>query len=107
VDTVGPVEDGSKKVGRPNDIFEGQLKEKCFAGFALGESVADGSIVGGAVLDGVIEDGRVGSQPGHRELIDVALESSFVQQIAGDVIQPETLAQVVKKFSCFHFCVWF
>ena len=49
-----------------------------------------------AVLDGVIEDRRVRGEPGHRELVDIALQRAAIQQLTGDVVEPEALAEVVE-----------
>ena len=71
------------------------LEEQRFAGFPLGEPLANRRVVGPAVLDGVVENGRIRGQTGDGEFIDVALERPGVEQVAGDVVEPEALAEVV------------
>src|SRR2546426_9663950 len=40
--------------------------------------------------------------PRHGELVDVALERAALQEVAGDVVEPETLAPVVERLGGFH-----
>src|SRR5262249_36092227 len=42
-------------------------------------------------------DRRIRREPCHRELVDVARERAVLQQIARDVVEPETLALVVER----------
>ena len=102
VDAVRPVVDRSKQIGGPREILECQLEEQILARLTLVELFADRRVVSGAVFDGVIEDRRIRSEPRHRQLVDIALERAAVQQIACDVVEPETLAQVVEQLGCFH-----
>ena len=51
---------------------------------------------------GMVEDGGVGGEPGDRQLVDVALERAAIQQVARDIIEPETLAQVMEQLGRFH-----
>ena len=44
----------------------------------------------------MIEDRRIRGEPGHRKLVDVALQRAAVQQLAGDVVEPEALAEIVQ-----------
>ena len=103
VDAVGAVVDRSEQIGGLREILERQLEEQLLARLTLVELFADRGIVGGAVFDRVVEDRRIRSEPGHRQLVDIALECAAVQQIARDVVEPETLAQVVEQLGCFHF----
>jgi predicted RNA binding protein YcfA (HicA-like mRNA interferase family) len=50
----------------------------------------------------VIEDCWVRGQPGHRQFVHVAIERATVQQVARDVVEPETLAQVVQQLGSLH-----
>jgi len=59
--------------------------------------VADRGIVRGAALDGEVEDGRVRGQPGHRQLGNVPLERAGLQQVARNVVEPETLSEFVER----------
>src|SRR5262249_45589469 len=83
-------------------VFQRQLKEQWLARLTLLHLLADRPVVRGAVLDGVIENRGVGREPGDGQLVDVALEGAAVQQIAGDVVQPEALADLVKHLRCLH-----
>jgi hypothetical protein len=60
------------------------------------------SVIVSTAFDGLVENRRVGGEPGHRQLCDVALERPAVQQIACDVVEPKALAQIVKQLSRFH-----
>ena len=53
--------------GRECQVFQGQLEEQGLARLAFLDLGPDGRIRGRAVLDGMIEDGRVGGEPGHVE----------------------------------------
>ena len=50
----------------------------------------------------MIEDGGIRRKPCHRELIDIALQRTVIQQLAGDVVEPEALADVVELCARFH-----
>ena len=103
VHAVGPVVDGSKQIGGLGEVLQRQIEEERLARFSFRQIFADRGVVSGAVLDGVVEDRRIRGQPRHRQLVDVALERAAGQQIARDVVEPETLAQVVEQLGCFHF----
>ena len=103
VDAVGAIVDRSKQIGGPREILERQLEEQLLARLTLVELFADRGIIGGAVFNRVIEDRRIRSEPGHRQLVDIALQCAGVQQVACNVVEPETLAQVVEQLGCFHF----
>ena len=59
-------------------------------------------VVGVAAGDRLVEDRRVRGQPGDRELVDVAGEGAVAEHRAGDVVEPEALAQVVQLLCGFH-----
>src|SRR5262249_57519873 len=59
-------------------------------------------IVSRAVLDGVVEDRRIGRETGHGELVDVARERAGLEQVAGNVVEPDTLTSVVERLRGFH-----
>src|SRR6476620_359370 len=102
VDAVSPVKDGSKQIGRPREILECQLEEQPLSGLTLIKFLADRSIVRAAVFNRVVEDRRVRSEPGHRQLVDIAFQCAGVQQVACNIVEPQTLAQVVEQLGCFH-----
>ena len=102
VHAVRPVVYGSKQIGRLGKVLDGQLQKERLARLALPELVANPGVVGRAVLDGVVEDRWVGRQPSDRQLLDIALERAAGQQFAGNVIEPQALAQVMKYLRSFH-----
>ena len=61
-------------------------------------------VVHGAVLDRIVEDRRVRREPRHRELVDVALQRAAVQQLAGDVVEPQALAEIVELLGRLSSC---
>src|SRR5258707_236154 len=69
---------------------------------AVLDLLLDRGVVRRAGLDRVVEDRRVGSQPRHRELPDVARERAVSKDVAGNVVEPETLSLVVEGFGGFH-----
>src|SRR5207245_6907380 len=97
-----PVPDRSKQVGGSGQVLQRKLEKQFLARLAFLDLPPNGGVVGRAVLDGVVEDRRVRRKPRHGELVDVALERAGLQQIAGDVIEPETLASVVERLGGFH-----
>ena len=101
VHTARPVVDRSKEVGGPGEVVERQLEKQPLSRLALLELVADRGIVGCAVLDRVVEDRRVRGQPGHRQFVDVALKRAARQQFAGDVVEPDALAQIMELWVAF------
>ena len=62
----------------------------------------DGQVVGGALLQRLVEDGRVGGEPGDRKLVDVALQGPGRQQVPGHVVEPDALAGVVESLRRLH-----
>src|SRR5262249_44370761 len=69
---------------------------------ACRELALDGVVVVAAVLDRVVEDCRIGCEPGDREVIDIAAERASAQQVARDVVEPEALAEIVQDSSGLH-----
>ena len=95
VDARRAVPDGTKEVGRTRQVFERQVEEELFGGLAPLRS-PDGRVVGGALADGVVEDGGVRGEPRDGQLVDVASERAALEKVTGDVVEPETLAEVVE-----------
>ena len=102
VHTARGLEHRAKQVGGAAQVGNGQVEEQRFARLALGRAVRDGRVIRVRGADGVLEDGRVRGQPGNRILRDVARQRAAVEQRAGDVVEPETLAQFVKLVRRFH-----
>src|SRR5438309_802103 len=103
VHAIGPVVNGSEESGGLGEIFQRQIEKERLARFSFCQTRADRKIVSTAVLDGVIEDRWIRSEPGHRQLVDIALQCAGVQQVACNIVEPETLAQVVEQLGCSHF----
>src|SRR3546814_4715212 len=58
--------------------------------------------LGAAVSERRVEDRRIGCQPGDAVLVDVALQRAVVEDLAGDVVQPEALADVAQGLQVGH-----
>ena len=80
---------------------------KRFAGFSRLGLVANAFVVGGGIADRLVENGRVRGQSGDRELVDVTAQRAVVENLAGDVVQPEALAEVVQLLGLVHVRSWF
>jgi hypothetical protein len=104
VDAVGALVNGFEQVGRPGQILQRQIEKQVLARSARPHLLADRVVVRGTVLDGVVEDRGIGGEPGHRELVDVVFKRPAAQQIAGDIVEPDALAQIVQLPGCVH-CV--
>jgi hypothetical protein len=52
--------------------------------------------------NGVVEDGWIRGQAGNGKLVDIALQGAVVEHVAGDVVQPQALSQVMQLLGGFH-----
>ena len=66
VDAVGELVDRPEEVGGLPEVLDGQVKEKCLAGFAFPKFLEDGVVVVMAVLERMIEDGGVRGEASDR-----------------------------------------
>src|SRR5262249_41258501 len=99
---VGPREDRLKQIGGPRQIRQSQVEEQILGQLRAGRALGNVAVVIGAVLDGMVEDCRIRGQPGHRKFLDVALQRAAVHQVAGDIVEPEALTEVVQCLRRFH-----
>jgi len=81
--------DRAEEVGRPNQVFERQLEKDGLSRLALLRPLGNASVVCLRISDRVIEDRRIRGQPRYRQLLDVALESTAVEQVSSDVVEPQ------------------
>ena len=110
VDPVGALVDVGEEVGGVAQVGDRQLEEDpllgvgadALAGLGGGADLGDLLVVGVAAGDRLVEDRRVRGQAGDRELVDVALQGAVAQHRAGDVVEPEALAQLVQSCGCLH-----
>src|ERR1019366_3626594 len=96
VHALGLIVGRAEQVSCASEIFQRQIKEESFAGLPASQLFLNGRIVSSALLDGLVKDRRIRRQPSHRQLVDVALQRAGIQQVARDVIQPNTLSKVVQ-----------
>ena len=75
-------------------VLKRQLEEQLLCHLAPSELLDDRGVIAGAVLESAIEDRRVREEPGYRQLLNVALQRSTLQQVASDVVKPETLPKL-------------
>src|SRR5215471_6318124 len=96
VDAVTAVEDCPEQIGGLRKILQCQLEEELFSGLALIEFFPDRSIVRTAVFNCVVEDRGIRGEPRNGKLVDIAPEGAAINQVPGNVVEPQTLTQVVK-----------
>jgi hypothetical protein len=92
--------DGPKQVRRIPDVAERELEEELLglrpARLPLARQLDDRGVVDRAPLDGPFEDRRVRGQARERELVDAALQRAGLDQLAGDLVDPQALAQTME-----------
>src|SRR4029077_12119081 len=88
--------------GSTGQIRESKSKEQLLRGFPLGCLVQDVAIIIRAALDRVIEDCRIRRKSRDRKVVDVPPQRAAFQQIAGNVVEPETLAELVERLRWVH-----
>ena len=101
VDSVRSLEGRVKQLGGANQIVERQRKKDILIGLRR-RAARNIRIIGRTFPDCLIEDRRVGGQPGHGKFIDVAFQHPVVQHVAGDVVEPKTLPQIVESACRIH-----
>ena len=104
VDAAGRLVGRTEQIRRLRQVFEREIDEQLFAGLPRGRLSANRIVIEAAVTDGVIENRRVGREPGYVEIIDVASQRAVDQHLARDVVEPEALAELVKSLRRFHRC---
>src|SRR5262249_6747510 len=82
---------------RDRDLEEALLRRR-----ARPRQLGDLVVIRVAGADGLVEDRRVRGQAGHVQLVDVALERAAVEQLAGDVVEPDALAQLTQREGRLH-----
>jgi hypothetical protein len=87
--------DRCEQIRRAAKILYGEVEEQPLACRAAIDLSADFRVVAGTVRDSVVEDRGVGGQAGDRQFVDVALQSAAIEQVAGDVVEPQALAEPV------------
>ena len=93
--------DRPEEIGGLGQILAGELEEELFAG-ETGRGLGMDRVVVGAALDGLIEDRGIAGEAGDRKLFDVIPKGAVLQQLPGDVVEPEALAQVMESFGGVH-----
>ena len=92
----------TEEIGGAGEVLDRELEEDILGGLPFVGHRADGAVVSGAGADGTLEDGRVRSEPGNGHLLDVAGEHAGIEKIAGDVVEPDALAQVMQQVGGAH-----
>ncbi|GAB0113684.1 hypothetical protein AcidC75_12080 [Acidisoma sp. C75] len=88
--------DRQEEISGAREILDGEVEEQRLALVAGIELAVDLGIVPAALGDGVVEDRRVGGEAGHRLGLDIALERAAIEQVSGDVVEPQALAEGVE-----------
>ena len=84
------------EVGGPHKVFDGEFEEEVLASKPLLHLRSDRGVVGGAVLNCEVVDRGVARQAGHGEVTDVTGERAVIEHRSCDVVEPETLAEMVQ-----------
>ena len=92
IDAVGRLVNRKKQVRGASEILERQIEEQRFARLAASDELSYRFVVGLAVRNRMIEDRRIGCEPGDRAFVYVSLERPAVEQLTGDAVDPESLA---------------
>ena len=96
VDAVGALVGGREEVRGAAEVGESELEESLLGLRPAGSELRDLLVVGAALGDRLVEDRRVRREARDRVLVDVALERPLVEQLAGDVVEPEALPELVE-----------
>jgi hypothetical protein len=91
-----------EQVGRGLQIGDCELKKEILARNSRLLQRADLDVIRCALRDSVVEDRRVGGKSCDRQLVDVSLQRSRGQQLAGDIVEPQALTEVVQLPGRFH-----
>src|ERR1700730_2053359 len=91
-----------KQVCRLRQILYSELEEQRFAREAMPDQPTDLRVIGVAAGDGVVKYGGVRGQTADRQGLDILLQCAAGEEIAGDVIEPKTLAKIIQYSCCFH-----
>src|SRR5262249_27832547 len=102
INSVRPVVDCAEQVGSAGNVFQRQVEEQFLPGLAFRQRVTDAGVVRRTVLDGVVEDSWVRGESGYRQLVDVVLQRTAVEQVARDIVEPKALSQVLEQLRGFH-----
>jgi hypothetical protein len=62
----------------------------------------DFRVIGIAARNGMVKNGGVRGQTGDRQGLDILLQRAAGEEIAGDVIEPKTLAKIIQYSCCLH-----
>jgi hypothetical protein len=73
-----------------------KLKEQALSRLTLIKFPANRRIVRAAIFNRVVEDRGIRSESRHGKLVDIAPECTAINQVARNVVEPQTLTQVVK-----------
>jgi hypothetical protein len=91
-----------KQVCRLREILYCELEEQRLVRKATPDQPTDFRVIGVAAGDGVAKNGGVGGQTGDRQGLDILLQCAAGEEIAGDVIEPKTLAKIIQYSCCLH-----
>jgi hypothetical protein len=94
VHTVGPFVHRGEQVGGPLQVLDGEGEEHLLV--RAGPWCRSDHVVVGPGGDRLVEDRRVGRQPGDRQFVDEPGDRPVVEHGAGDVVEPDALAQIVQ-----------
>ena len=95
VDLARAIVHFEEQVGGPREVLDREVEEQPLARDPLLHLGGDRRVVERRVPEGEVVDRRVAREAGDRQLADIASERAVVEHAAGDVVEPETLAESV------------
>ena len=87
---------------RAREVFQRQFEEQVLARFAGLHLLQNRRVVIRAVLNCMVENGRIGSESGYRQVVNIVFKSAAIQHLARNIVEPDTLTQVMERFGGLH-----
>ncbi len=102
VDSLSAVELRTENIGGAAQILQRQFHEQIFARHTGLRLLTNALVVRRGLADGLIEYRRVRGETGDRELLHIAAQGAVVENFPRNVVEPETLAQIMQVFRVAH-----
>src|ERR1700734_1090931 len=92
----------SEKIGGPGQVLQRQFEEQILSGESCPDKASNLRVVRFAAGDRMLKDSGIRGQTCNRKLVDVFLQRAVVEYVAGDVVEPQTLTEIMKFLRRFH-----
>jgi hypothetical protein len=96
------IEDSAKVSSGDAKVFDGEFEEQILVGEATPQVQFDRVVVIGTARDRALEDRRIRGETRDAEFVDLAREGSAGQQLARNVVEPDSLPGVAQLPQCRH-----